>query len=153
MLLYAMVCGTVPFKAHNMPDLHKLIKAAHFTFPLELSPELKDLISGLLLKDPIKRYSIPEILNHKWLLEYDVDDDLLPDENIMLNKQECKQANADDLGNINVVNPENLFFEGKDNIKMSYTDYCYIANDFYTHHIGNQYIYIYIYIDEEAVRE
>ncbi len=38
-LLYAMLCGTVPFKAQNLEDLHKLILKGDFTFPVELSEE------------------------------------------------------------------------------------------------------------------
>ena len=36
-LLFAMLCGTVPFKASNLEDLHKLILKGEFTFPNELS--------------------------------------------------------------------------------------------------------------------
>lgn len=38
-MLYAMLCGTVPFKATNMKDLHKLISKGQFTFPIEISSE------------------------------------------------------------------------------------------------------------------
>jgi serine/threonine-protein kinase NIM1 len=38
-LLYAMVCGTVPFKAPNMEELHKLIKKGDFKFTAELSED------------------------------------------------------------------------------------------------------------------
>jgi serine/threonine protein kinase len=38
-LLFAMLCGTVPFKASNLEDLHKLILAGEFTFPSDLSPD------------------------------------------------------------------------------------------------------------------
>ena len=36
-LLYAMLCGTVPFKANNMKDLHKLIKQGQFTYAIDIS--------------------------------------------------------------------------------------------------------------------
>ena len=38
-VLYAMLCGTVPFKASNMKDLHKLILKGDFSFPCEISRE------------------------------------------------------------------------------------------------------------------
>jgi 5'-AMP-activated protein kinase catalytic alpha subunit len=38
-LLFAMLCGTVPFKASNLEDLHKLILKGEFVFPCELSVE------------------------------------------------------------------------------------------------------------------
>jgi len=36
-LLYAMLCGTVPFKASNMKELHAKIKKGLFTFIAEVS--------------------------------------------------------------------------------------------------------------------
>lgn len=43
-LLYAMVCGAVPFRATNMQDLYRNILKAEFGFPIPVSAELKDLI-------------------------------------------------------------------------------------------------------------
>ena len=43
-LLYALLCGTVPFKATNMKDLHKLINDGKFTFPCSVSEKAEDLI-------------------------------------------------------------------------------------------------------------
>ena len=58
-LLYAMLCRTVPFKASNMAELHELIKKGDFTYPVSLSEEAKDLINGLLKLHPKERISIP----------------------------------------------------------------------------------------------
>lgn len=70
-LLYAMLCGTVPFKAQNMQDLHKIINSGTFDFPRQveniLSEESKDLIKRLLRVEPTERISIPEILSHPWI--------------------------------------------------------------------------------------
>ena len=66
-----MVCGTVPFKAHNMADLHKIIVNGSFKFPSAvddlLSPEVKDLVRKMLVLKPEDRISIPEILAHQWI--------------------------------------------------------------------------------------
>jgi len=43
-LLYAMLVGTVPFKATNMKDLHALINKGDFSFPHPVSEEAQDLI-------------------------------------------------------------------------------------------------------------
>jgi serine/threonine protein kinase len=43
-VLYAMVQGTVPYKAKNMDDLLKLIKTTEFVFPVQVSDECKDLL-------------------------------------------------------------------------------------------------------------
>ena len=43
-LLYAMVCGAVPFRATNMQDLYRNILKAEFSFPVPISDDLQDLI-------------------------------------------------------------------------------------------------------------
>lgn len=70
-----MLCGTVPFKAPNMKELHALIKIGEFGFPVEISEESKDLIKKMLLLDPAERLSIPEILSHPWVKDEDSDED------------------------------------------------------------------------------
>ncbi len=52
-LLYAMLIGTVPFKANNMKDLHILINKGEFSFPHKVSSDAEDLIRRMLTKDPI----------------------------------------------------------------------------------------------------
>ena len=47
-LLFAMLCGTVPFKAPTLDELHKLILAGDFSIPENLSNEAKDLIKGMI---------------------------------------------------------------------------------------------------------
>lgn len=66
-LLYAMLCGTVPFKANNMKDLHNLITKGKFSFPCEVSSDAKDLIRNMLKLKSEDRYSIPDILNSGWV--------------------------------------------------------------------------------------
>ena len=72
--LYAMLCGTVPFKANNMSELHKLIMKAKFAFKDEqkpgeapLSDEVKGLIRLLLEPNPDKRMDIKSLQKHPWL--------------------------------------------------------------------------------------
>lgn len=65
--LYAMLYGTVPFKAQNMTELHRKIIEANYTLGEDVSEEAKELIRALLKPDPRHRISIKEVLNHKWL--------------------------------------------------------------------------------------
>lgn len=68
--LYAMIFGTVPFKANNMSELHSLIKKAKFTIKddkVDISEDAKSLIRVLLEADPTKRPTINDVLNHPWL--------------------------------------------------------------------------------------
>ena len=39
-MLYAMLAGTVPFKANSMPDLHKVILRGKYVMPEFFSPDL-----------------------------------------------------------------------------------------------------------------
>jgi len=96
---------------------------------LKCLKDAKDLIENLLQIIPEKRLSIPEILQHKWLIGKNA---LLKNENY-INKSEC--INIEQLpaipGDINVVNFENLFYNPKCQ-KLPYSDYCSISHDFYT---------------------
>jgi len=57
-VLYAMLYGTVPFKANNMSELQKLIIKASYTLKEDISEEARSLLSGLLEKEPNKRLTI-----------------------------------------------------------------------------------------------
>uniref|UniRef100_A0A5B6ZB81 non-specific serine/threonine protein kinase n=1 Tax=Davidia involucrata TaxID=16924 RepID=A0A5B6ZB81_DAVIN len=65
-ILYALLCGTLPFDDENIPNLFKKIKAGIYTLPSHLSPGARDLIRRMLLVDPMKRITIPEICQHHW---------------------------------------------------------------------------------------
>jgi len=66
-VLYAMLYGTVPFKANNMQDLHKLILQAKYNLKDEISESAKTLLRALLEPDPIKRLTIKQVLSHPWM--------------------------------------------------------------------------------------
>lgn len=68
-VLYAMLYGTVPFKANNMNDLQKMIMKAKYTLREDISVEARDLLKGLMEKDPAKRMTISEVLLHTWLAD------------------------------------------------------------------------------------
>ena len=57
-----MLCGTVPFKASNLEDLHKLILKGDFTFPCELSNEAQVLVRGMIQLEPKSRLTVPSQL-------------------------------------------------------------------------------------------
>ena len=73
-LLFAMLCGTVPFKASNLEDLHKLILKGEFSFPHELTPEAQALVKGMIQLEPKGRLTFPQILSHEWLKETNDDE-------------------------------------------------------------------------------
>ncbi|KAM3269135.1 SNF1-related protein kinase catalytic subunit alpha KIN10 [Capsicum chacoense] len=65
-ILYALLCGTLPFDDENIPNLFKKIKSGVYTLPSHLSPSARDLIPRLLIVDPMKRITVPEIRQHQW---------------------------------------------------------------------------------------
>jgi len=50
-----MLYGTVPFKASNMNELHKNIMKAKYVLKDDISEEARNLIKGLLNRDPKQR--------------------------------------------------------------------------------------------------
>ena len=65
-LLYAMITGTVPFRAGNLEELHYAIIEGTYTCPSYLSEEAKDLISKFLRVNPYTRIDINEADKHPW---------------------------------------------------------------------------------------
>ncbi|KAL6766866.1 SNRK1A [Auxenochlorella protothecoides x Auxenochlorella symbiontica] len=65
-ILYALLCGSLPFDDENIPNLFKKIKGGIYTLPSHLSPGARDLIPRMLLVEPLKRITIPEIRQHPW---------------------------------------------------------------------------------------
>lgn len=125
-----MVQGTVPFKASNISDLHKLILKGDFIFPVDgVSDEVKDLVCKMLVIKPEDRISIPQMLNHPWVKDvekgfgetYDEEDD---EHDLRVGSTFFRQevmgglisgANqGNENGNINFVNVENLYYKGGD---------------------------------------
>ena len=66
-VLYAMLYGVVPFRANNMSELQKLIIKAKYTLQDCISKDARDLLKGLLEREPAKRLTIRQIYAHPWL--------------------------------------------------------------------------------------
>jgi serine/threonine protein kinase len=64
--LYYMIEGKTPFKSKALLDLMNEVKTEEIVFPNHFSPHLKELLSGMLEKDPDKRISIDEIKQSSW---------------------------------------------------------------------------------------
>ncbi|KAG7548533.1 Protein kinase domain [Arabidopsis suecica] len=65
-ILYALLCGTLPFSDEHMPSLFDKIKRGIYILPDHLSPLARDLIPKMLMVDPLMRISIAEIRHHLW---------------------------------------------------------------------------------------
>lgn len=66
-VLYAMVCGKIPFAASTLEDLHSLILSGCYSVPLEISLNLTSLIHEMMKVDTIERISMENILKHDWV--------------------------------------------------------------------------------------
>ena len=68
-ILYAMLCGYLPFEDKDNDILFDKILECKIIYPDFLSSESKDLISKILVIDPEKRIDIPGIKNHSFFLK------------------------------------------------------------------------------------
>jgi serine/threonine protein kinase len=75
-VLYVLVCGCLPFEARTFDLLRSQVICGSYKVPFFLSEDCISLLSGMLTVDTIKRSSINDIMNHKWVL-LDNDADLL----------------------------------------------------------------------------
>ena len=67
-ILYALLCGSLPFDDESIPNLFKKIKGGVYSLPSHLSPGARDLISRMLFVDPLKRITMAEIRHHQWFV-------------------------------------------------------------------------------------
>ena len=68
--LFSIVVGRVPFHDENILALYSKIKTQPLEFPTtstnsppapDMSPEVRDLVTKMLIKDPAKRITLEEI--------------------------------------------------------------------------------------------
>jgi 5'-AMP-activated protein kinase catalytic alpha subunit len=65
-ILYALLTGRLPFDDDYIPLLFTKIKEGKYVMPEYLSDSCKDLISKMLIVDPLRRISILDIKKHPW---------------------------------------------------------------------------------------
>jgi 5'-AMP-activated protein kinase catalytic alpha subunit len=66
-ILYAMLCGCLPFEDPETSKLYQKILSGEYKVPKTLSEDAKDILSKILTVDPNKRYQIDDIRKHRWL--------------------------------------------------------------------------------------
>lgn len=67
-ILFAMMCGYLPFEDPDNDVLFKKILAGRLHYPSHLSPLAKDIMKRILVKDPERRIKIEEIKEHEFYL-------------------------------------------------------------------------------------
>ena len=65
-VLYAMLCGYLPFEDSDNEVLYKKITSGKFKIPKFLSENCKDILHRILNVDPEKRFNIKQIKKHPW---------------------------------------------------------------------------------------
>ena len=65
-ILYALLCGNLPFDDENIANLFKKIKGGVYTMPGYLSEGCRDLIPRMLVVDPLSRISVAQLRQHSW---------------------------------------------------------------------------------------
>lgn len=66
-LLYALIAGTLPFDSQHMPTLMEKVKTANFSIPYHVPAAIADLITKIIVVDPLNRLTISQIFDHPWL--------------------------------------------------------------------------------------
>ncbi|XP_048870637.1 serine/threonine-protein kinase SIK1 isoform X2 [Brienomyrus brachyistius] len=67
-VLYVLVCGSLPFDGPSLPVLRQRVTEGRFRVPFFMSQDCENLIRKMLAVDPAKRISIAQIKQHRWIL-------------------------------------------------------------------------------------
>ena len=157
-LLFELITGSVPFRGNDIETLKSNILHLKITWPKEMNPDAKDLISKILKLDPNKRLPLEDMLQHPFFLKYFPDAPnclILPDPDItyktfIVSKDDPKtwdpvQKNTN-LERQNVSGPSDNTSGTSNNMKKQPQDkyallqekYENLKNDYYAYKSGNQ---------------
>eukprot|EP01135_Chromosphaera_perkinsii_P005248 Nk52_evm17s327 gene=Nk52_evmTU17s327 len=77
-VLFVLVCGSLPFDGDNIVELRAKILKGRFVIPCFMTPECENLIKKMLKVNPEQRISLAEVKKHPWM-NFDLEP--LPQEN------------------------------------------------------------------------
>lgn len=66
--LYCMVMGSFPFIGETLQDTYDKIVNDPLCLPDDFNPQLRDLLEGLLCKDPNQRMTLDVVAQHPWVI-------------------------------------------------------------------------------------
>ena len=69
-LLFELSTGKVPFEGNDYSTVKYNISRLNISWPSDIEPDIKDLISKILKKNPNERLSIEKILSHNFFSKY-----------------------------------------------------------------------------------
>lgn len=78
-IIYALLSGSLPFDHESQKETIRMTLENKLEFDLpcwgQISDGCKDMITRLLIKDPMHRISLEEVLKHKWFNGIDLNKD------------------------------------------------------------------------------
>lgn len=66
--LYCMVVGQFPFLGETLQDTYDKIVNCPLVLPDDMNPQLKNLLEGILCKDPTERLTLDAVAEHSWVI-------------------------------------------------------------------------------------
>lgn len=88
-ILFALICGQLPFEDSNTGNLYKKIKNGDYSISKFVSSQGRDLIKHILDTNPETRYSFEEIMTHPWFQQ------IAPEINISEGSDPSKEIQVD----------------------------------------------------------
>ncbi|CAL6075013.1 Kinase [Hexamita inflata] len=67
-ILFAMICGYLPFDDPDLQQLYKKVLNGRVEVPEYVSPQATDLLNKILIQEPKYRISLSEIMKHPWYI-------------------------------------------------------------------------------------
>jgi len=65
-ILFALICGFLPFEDPDTTELYKKILKGQYSIPSFVSDDARNLLRKILVHDPEKRLTPAQIRNHQW---------------------------------------------------------------------------------------
>jgi len=110
-IMYILLCGYPPFNSNNgqpiSAGMKRRIKCGQYEFPdkewTNVSNDAKDLIRGMLNTDPSKRFNIDQVINNKWISQFNEG----PKTSLVTPQQQSKEETTDQCPEMAFVMNEN----------------------------------------------
>uniref|UniRef100_A0A0A1X8U8 non-specific serine/threonine protein kinase n=1 Tax=Zeugodacus cucurbitae TaxID=28588 RepID=A0A0A1X8U8_ZEUCU len=69
-VLYALVCGALPFNGDTLLELKGRVVTGKFRIPYFMSRDCEHLLRNMLIVEPDRRYTLKQIIKHRWLSDW-----------------------------------------------------------------------------------